>query len=427
MALIAAYTSPAIAHVYPFAGILLELQRRGHRIVLRTMAAEVDRMRQLGFDADAIDPAIDRGEFDDWRRRKPLATLLRLGELYCDRGELDGPDLQSLIDEKHPDMLLTDVNTWGAAAVAERAGLPWVAISPYTPVLRSKGWPPFGPGLPPARGPLGRAREALARRVVLDAATRIAMPRINELRAGVAGLPPLPDFDAVLRRAPQMLVTTAEPLEYAHDDWEPQVRMVGPTTWEPPSPPPPWLDEIDGPIVLVSTASDYQGDTDIVRVAIAALAEEPVTVVATMPVGASLGFPLPANARVTGFVPHGPLLDRAVCAITHGGMGVTQKALARRVPVVVVPWGRDQFEVAARVEHAGAGVRLPRERLTPARVRDAVRRARRMGEGVEAVAAGFEAAGGAGRAVDLIEAQLQAQGSTHGVAAPAEDDPSVTG
>ncbi|WP_306233194.1 glycosyltransferase [Agrococcus beijingensis] len=407
MALIAAYTSPAIAHTYPFAGILLELQERGHRIRLRTLAEEVDRMRLLGFDADAIDPAIDRIAFDDWRRRKPLESLLRLGQLYCARGELDGPDLQSLIDTDQPDLLLTDVNTWGAAAVAERSGLPWLSISPYTPVLRSKGWPPFGPGLPPARGPIGRARQAMVGRAVLDAATRLAMPSINGLRESVAGLPPLPDFDAVLRRAPQMLVTTAEPLEYAHEDWAPQVQMVGPTSWEPPSAPLDWLDEIQGPIVLVTTASDYQGDTDIVRVAVTALAHEPVTVIATMPVGASLGFEPPANARITGFVPHGPLLDRAVCMITHGGMGVTQKALERRVPVVVVPWGRDQFEVAARVEHAGAGVRLSRRHLTPARLLDAVRRARRSGAGVEAVAAGLQAAGGARLAADLIEAQLE--------------------
>ncbi|HET8868742.1 MAG TPA: glycosyltransferase [Agrococcus sp.] len=407
MALIAAYTSPAIAHVFPFAGVLLELQRRGHRIRLRTLASEVDRMRMLGFDADAIDPEIDRIEFDDWRARRPLESLLRLSELYCARGALDGPDLQALIDDESPDLVLTDVNTWGAAAVAERSGLPWVAISPYTPVLRSRGWPPFGPGLSPARGPVGRLRDAAVARTVLDAATRAAMPHINALRASVAGLPPSADFDEVLRRAPQTLVTTAEPLEYAHTDWEPHMRMVGPTTWEPPTAPPRWLDEIDGPIVLVTTSSDFQGDTDIVRVALQALAHEPVTVIATMPGDAKLGFEPPANARVTGFLPHGPVLDRAICAITHGGMGVTQKALARRVPVVVVPWGRDQFEVAARVEHARAGVRVPRQRLTPERVRDAVRRARGMRTGVEAVAAGLEAAGGARRAADLIEERLR--------------------
>jgi UDP:flavonoid glycosyltransferase YjiC (YdhE family) len=49
------------------------------------------------------------------------------------------------------------------------------------------------------------------------------------------------------------------------------------------------------------------------------------------------------------------VLDRAACAVTHGGMGATQKALAHGVPVCVVPFGRDQLEVARRVRTAGAG------------------------------------------------------------------------
>lgn len=364
-------------------------------------------MRMLGFDADRIDPAIERIDFDDWRALQPFESLVRLSNLYCTRGTLDGPDLQSLIDHERPDFVLVDVNTWGAAAVAEASGLPWASLSPFTPVLRSRGWPPFGPGLRPMRGPVGRMRDAAVSRVVLDAATKVAMPNINALRASAAGLPPLADYDQVLRQAPQMLVTTAEPLEYAHTEWGPRVHMVGHITWEPPAVTPRWLDEIEGPIVLVTTSVDFQGDTDIVRCALAALADEPVTVVATIPGDAKLGFRPPANARVVGFLPHGPVLDRAICAVTHGGMGVTQMALARRVPVVVVPWGRDQFEVAARVEHARAGVRVSRKRLSPERMRDAVRAARRMHAGVEAVAAGFEAAGGATRAAEIIEGQLR--------------------
>jgi UDP:flavonoid glycosyltransferase YjiC (YdhE family) len=65
----------------------------------------------------------------------------------------------------------------------------------------------------------------------------------------------------------------------------------------------------------------------------AAPMDEPVHVVATFPCGVPDGLALPTNACAAEFVPHGRVLDRAVCAITHGGMGVTQKALARGVPV----------------------------------------------------------------------------------------------
>ena len=95
-----------------------------------------------------------------------------------------------------------------------------------------------------------------------------------------------------------------------------------------------------------------------------ALADEPVHVVATLPAGLPSDVTVGPNATVFEFVPHGPVLDRAVCAITHGGMGATQKALARGVPVCVVPFGRDQFEVARRVEVARCGTRLPAKKLT---------------------------------------------------------------
>jgi UDP:flavonoid glycosyltransferase YjiC (YdhE family) len=76
---------------------------------------------------------------------------------------------------------------------------------------------------------------------------------------------------------------------------------------------------------------------------------------------------VPDNAHLERFIPHAAVLDRAVCAITHGGMGATQKALARGVPVCAVPFGRDQLEVARRVVVAGAGTRLPAKRLPGSR------------------------------------------------------------
>ena len=118
-----------------------------------------------------------------------------------------------------------------------------------------------------------------------------------------------------------------------------------------------------------------------------------MTVVATLPAGLPSDVTLGPNATVVEFVPHGPVLDRAVCAVTHGGMGATQKALARGVPVCVVPFGRDQFEVARRVEVARCGTRLPAKKLTAARLSANVRQAMTMIDGARRVAAGFDHGG----------------------------------
>jgi UDP:flavonoid glycosyltransferase YjiC (YdhE family) len=88
-------------------------------------------------------------------------------------------------------------------------------------------------------------------------------------------------------------------------------------------------------------------------------------------------------------------------------MGITQKALAAGVPVCVVPFGRDQFDVARHVEVAEAGTRLPASRLRPDRLRKAVREAMGKRAGAERIASAFAAAGGPRAAVDALEGLLR--------------------
>ena len=118
---------------------------------------------------------------------------------------------------------------------------------------------------------------------------------------------------------------------------------------------------------------------------------------------------VPANARVERFIPHSAVLERATCAITHGGMGATQKALAHGVPVCVVPFGRDQLEVARRVAIARTGTRLAASRLRPDRLRAKVREAMTMTQGARRIQEAFAATGGPPAAADILETRLLTQ------------------
>ncbi len=283
--------------------------------------------------------------------------------------------------------------SWGAAAVAERWGGPWAQWFPYPLPVSSRDVPPFGLGLAPATGPAGRLRDRVLRPLLTGTLERASLPELNVTREKL-GVRPIENADELFLAAPLLLYMTAEPLEYPRSDWPQSVRMVGPCSWDPPADPPAWLAEIDKPIVLVSTSSEFQDDGKLVTTALEALATEDVQVIATLP-SADVPASVPANARVEPFVPHAPILERAACAITHGGAGVTMKALAAGVPVCVVPFGRDQPEVARRVEIAGAGTQVAPSKLNAERLRDAVRNAMTMKEGAARVAAGFEATGGA--------------------------------
>jgi MGT family glycosyltransferase len=399
---ILAYTSPARGHLYPLVPILDELAGRGHRIAVRTLASEVELMSDRGFDAAPIAPAIEAIEHDDYRARTPPAKLKRGMATFGKRSAHEVADLRAAIDTERPDAILVDCMTWGATAVAEGWGGPWAQWFPFPLAMTSRDVPPFGPGLKPADGIAGRARDRLLRPMLTGALKRACLPALNATRTSV-GVRPFDTTDEMFGAAPLLLYMTAEPFEYPRSDWPASVRMVGPCSWEPPADPPTWLTEIARPLVLVTTSSEFQDDGQLVRTALDALADEDIEVVATMP-ATELSGDVPANARVERFIPHTPVLGRAACAVTHGGAGATQKALASGVPVCVVPFGRDQLEVARRVEIADAGTRLPAQRLSPERLRKQIRIAMTKQAGAQRVAAGYTATGGAFAAADAFEA-----------------------
>jgi UDP:flavonoid glycosyltransferase YjiC (YdhE family) len=101
--------------------------------------------------------------------------------------------------------------------------------------------------------------------------------------------------------------------------------------------------------------------------------------------------------------------------VCQGGMGLTQKALAVGIPVCVVPFGRDQFDVADRVVASGGGTRVLPWELTPASLGAAIGSAMAMREGAQRIAAAFAGAGGAPAAADAVESLLATARRTAGL------------
>ena len=400
MAKILVYTSPAKGHLFPLVPTLEELARRGHTVAVRTLASELERLRALGFAAEAIAPEIEARAIDDWQARSPPAALLAACRTFADRGKFELTDLREAIATERPDVLFTDVNCWGAAAVAEASGLPWAVFAPFLLPVRAPGVPPWGLGLRPMPGWVGRGRDAILWPIVDRLYDRV-LPALNALRA-TAGVPAVDHVREFVARPHRVIAYTAEPFEYPRT-WASNVRLVGPGVWEPSDGAEPAGVVDPRPLVLVTCSTEFQNDGRLVEVALEALASEPYRVVATTASLDPATFRAPANARVERYLPHGPLLREAACVVCHGGMGITQKALAAAVPVCVVPFGRDQLEVARHVEVAKAGSRLLPKSLTPERLRLAVRAALACKGGAERVAAGFRQAGGPQAAAAVLE------------------------
>jgi UDP:flavonoid glycosyltransferase YjiC (YdhE family) len=337
--------------------ILDELRRRGHEVTVRTLASEVEAMSLRGFDAAPIASEIEMLPMEDWRAGSIAGAQLKALRTIRARAPHDSRDLLQAIEETQPDALIIDVLASGALGAASSWAGPWSCYRPFP--------------LPPS-----------------PAALKLL---------GIAG---------PLAAAPLHLYMSAEPFEPPRRERAGNVVMVGPCAWEPEGELPAALTDVEEPLLLVTTSTEFQGDGRLIRAALAGLANEPLHVVATIATDGSSGFDVPDNATVLRFAPHSPILARAICAVTHGGMGATQKALAMGVPVCAVPFGRDQPQVARRVEATAAGTRLPASQLSPGRLRSKVRETIACRSGAERIAQAFAAAGGAARAADAIEQGL---------------------
>ena len=129
-------------------------------------------------------------------------------------------------------------------------------------------------------------------------------------------------------------------------------------------------------MVHVTQGTQNVDPDDLIRPTLDALADDDVLVVASTGVAGrdALPFPVPANVRVAGFVPHDLLLPRVDAMVTNGGWGGVLAGLAAGVPLVLAGANLDKPEVCARAAYTGAGINLRARRPTPEKVRDAVHR-----------------------------------------------------
>nr|WP_225731354.1 MULTISPECIES: nucleotide disphospho-sugar-binding domain-containing protein [unclassified Nocardia] len=405
MAHLLVFTRPSKGHLYPLVPVLGELSARGHRITAETLPGSRETLAPLGIETRDLPANLVHNGLGDSAQRSPLAALRAASRSLVDNIPAEIAAMRAAVAATHPDALLIDITSVGAQIFGAATGLPWASWSPMLLPMPSKQVPPFGLGLTPKPGPLGRLRDATVR----AAMTRMwdeVLSDLNAARRG-HGLEPLRHTLDYLAQPPLMLNFTARPFDDPRDDWPTEVHQIGPGLWAPPADRPAWLDGIDKPLALVTCSTEFQDDGELAQLALDALAGSGMyTVVTTGAVDPS-GLTVPADARVERFLPHHLLLDRAEVVVSHGGMGITQKALAAGVPVCAVPFGRDQREVARRVVTNEAGVWVSKKNLNPARLRAGIDEAITRRAGARRVAAGFAAAGGPGRGADLLEQHLR--------------------
>lgn len=335
--------------------------------------------------------------------------------------EADGPtlaeatrDLDPLLRELRPDVVIHDMWTLAPAFAADVAGIPRTTLIPHPYPVHEPGLPFYPLGLLPARTALGRA----AWRALWPAVgTRLPNTRLRRVKTELdstrteLGLAPLTGFDGQISEA-LALVATYPQLEYPRG-WPAHVHVTGPMLFERPHP------DVDvpaggAPLVLVASSTERDPGHELARTAVDALEAEPVRVVVTLNRrGAVWTRPVPANASVFDWVSYAQLMPLASAVICHGGHGTVARALGEGVPVLVTPRAGDQAENGARITWSGAGLMLSQRLLSVASLRNAVRLLvgdpRFAARAADLAAWGREHPGSA-RGADLIEGYVRGAG-----------------
>ena len=335
---VAVVAGPDPGHAFPAIALCLRLLAAGDHPTLMTGTQWLDTARAAGVDAmelDGLDPVDGDDDADSGAKLHQRGARMAV---------LNAPRIRDLA----PDLVVSDVITTCGGMAAELLGLPWVELNPQPLYRPSRGLPPIGSGLAPGVGLRGRLRDTVLRAMTARSLRRGDAER-GVARAGV-GLPA--DDPGPVRR----LIATLPALEVPRPDWPDEAVIVGPLHFEPTSavlevPPG------DGPLVVVAPSTATIGAEGLAEIALATLIPGE-----TLPAGARvavsrLGGPdttVPPWA-VVGLGRQDELLARADLMICGSGHGIVAKTLLAGVPLVVVPGGGDQWEIANRVVRQGSG------------------------------------------------------------------------
>lgn len=332
---VAVVAGPDPGHAFPAIALCLRFAAAGHAPVLFTgvhwlptaATAGLEAAELLGLDPDPADDDLDAGA-------KIHRRAARMAVLNLDR--LQGFDL-----------VVSDVITACGGMAAELLGIPWIELNPHPLYRPSRGLPPIGSGLAPGAGLRGRARDTVMRALTARS-WRQGLRQRSDARVsiGLSARDPGP-----VRR----LIATLPALEVPRPDWPADAVVVGPLHFEPTA-------EVldvpagDGPLVVVAPSTATTGTRGLAELAVEVLVPGHVLPagarVAVSWLGGELELPPWAAA---GLGRQDELLAQADLMICGGGHGTVSKTLLAGVPMVVVPGGGDQWEIANRVVRQGSG------------------------------------------------------------------------
>jgi UDP:flavonoid glycosyltransferase YjiC (YdhE family) len=393
-------------HAFPMLALGERLVQRGHEVTYETWSRWRADVEAAGIEFVA---APEYPVFPTMGRPlQPYEAVVRAA-----------PVTRAAIAARRPDVVVHDILTLAPSLAAELEDVPVATLIPHVHPAVQRGSPPYAIGARAPRTTLGRRLWRGFERP-LEAGLRRGRLEYNATRRRL-GLAPVERLHGGLSER-LCLVGTLPQLEYPRD-WPDHVHVVGPLFWEAPFQDVP-LPGGEEPLVLVAPSTAQDPSHRLLRAALAGLsgaagrraAGAPRVRVLATTNRRPLQHPVRVGRRalLVDWLSYARTMPQAALVVCHAGHGTLVRALSCGAPVLAVPHVGDMGENAARLDWAGAGVRLPWRLLSAPTLALAVRRALDPGaayrERAAEIASWSAANDGATRAAELVE-RLAATGS----------------
>ena len=323
--------APALGHLYPLLPLGRALRRQGHTVAVLTSASLREVVGAEGFRFLPAGPGIEALVAAALQTRPEMAGLDPLGmraaiPIFADvRVELTLPDAL-VASGWGPDLVISEHADFVGPLLAVRIGAKHATVG-------------FGPGHPAEW--LEQAAQAVAPHYTAEV---LLPPPLGGLYEGT-----------YLDTCPPSLQAPEFPAPPSRRFLRPEPYGAAATRWLPPD----FGDRSDRPLVLLTMGTLF-GNPAIFNTALAGLAALDVNVLVTVGPQADPTMVIadPTWVRVERFAPLEQVLDHCDLVVAHGGAGTTLAALARGIPLVLLPQATDQFINAERAVAAGAAISL---------------------------------------------------------------------
>lgn len=279
-------------------------------------------------------------------------------------------ELTALWRERRPALVVADFTVPVAGGAAQALGIPWWTTTASPCAIETPDGPPaYLGGLAPRKGAHFRLRDAIGRALVRG--FKRSVHRLYREPLSGLGFPAVyrADGSEAVYSAEKVLGLVIAELEFPRR-WPAAVELVGPVLYTPPVtvPEPPFAPGRRHVLVTLGTHLGWRKEEVSAAVRAGARALPAVEFHWSDGERASERRVSDGNFHRLGYVSYARDLPRYDLVVHHGGAGVTAHTLAAGLPAVVSPVDYDQFDVASRLEVAGAALRLRRLAGLPAAV-----------------------------------------------------------